>query len=463
MKDITVKDIIGICKADLICGNENYICENFCKDTRDIQNGDVFVGIKGENFDGNTLYKEAIQKGAKVCILQGIEVDNKYVQSKDVAIILVDDTIKAVGKIANYKRNLYGKDFIVVAVTGSVGKTSTKDIIASVISQKYNVLKTQGNMNNHIGLPFTILKLKEQTALVVEMGMNHFGEIEYLTNIAKPNIAVITNIGTSHIGNLGSRQNILKAKLEILKSENIEHLVINNDNDLLNKWQKENNLNIDINTYGIENKSDIMAKDIELNEQDSNFKCSIDNKDINVFVPVGGEHFVYNSLCAITIGKILNIENDKIIQGIRKFTLTKNRMEIIKIKQDITVINDSYNASYDSVKASLEYLKSLKGSRKIAVLGDMLELGEFSEDLHTKVGDEVAKNNIDILITVGKHAENINNKVEKIDSTIENYHFSNNEEASKYLNKIIKKQDIILLKASNGMKFYEILEQIKKV
>lgn len=233
MKNITVEDILNICNGNLICGDKKDICENFCKDTRILQSGDVYVGIKGENFDGNTLYKQAIENGAKVCILQGIEADEEYIKEKKVSIILVDDTIKAIGKIANLKRNLYGKDFPVIAVTGSVGKTSTKDIIASVVSEKYKVLKTEGNMNNHIGLPFTILKLKDEEALVVEMGMNHFGEIDYLTNIAEPNIAVITNIGTSHIGNLGSRENILKAKLEILNSKNIKNIVINNDNDLL--------------------------------------------------------------------------------------------------------------------------------------------------------------------------------------------------------------------------------------
>lgn len=461
MKNITVKDIINVCKGNLICGNEDYICESFCKDTRVIQNGDVYVGIKGENFDGNTLYKDAIEKGAKVCILQGIKIDESYIQNKDVSIILVEDTIKAIGEIANYKRNLYGDDFPVVAVTGSVGKTSTKDIIASVISQKYNVLKTEGNMNNHIGLPFTILKLKDQTALVVEMGMNHFGEIEYLTDIAEPNIAVITNIGTSHIGNLGSRENILKAKLEILKSKNIKHLVINNDNDLLNKWLKENKQDIKVHTYGIKNESQIVAKNIKLNEKTSEFECIAEAEKLNITVPVGGEHFVYNSLCATAIGKILNIENNKIIDGIKNFELTKKRMEIIKIKEDVTVINDSYNASYDSIKASLEYLKALKGSRKIAVLGDMLELGSFAEELHAKVGDEVAKNNIDILITIGKNAKYINKKVEELNSKIQNYHFNSNKEAADYLNKAIKKEDVILLKASNGMKFSEILENIK--
>ena len=457
MKNITVEDILNICNGKLICGNKKDICENFCKDTRILQNGDVYVGIKGENFDGNTLYKQAIENGAKVCILQGIEVDEEYIKDKEVSIILVDDTIKAIGKIANFKRNLYGKDFPVIAVTGSVGKTSTKDIIASVVSEKYKVLKTEGNMNNHIGLPFTILKLKDEEALVVEMGMNHFGEIDYLTNIAEPNIAVITNIGTSHIGNLGSRENILKAKLEILNSKNIKNVVINNDNDLLHKWYEENKNKYEIHTYGIENESNSKAKDIYLMEQSSKFTAITENEKYEITVPVGGEHFVYNALCALTVGRVLELSKKEIENGIKKFELTKKRMEISKIKDNVTIINDSYNASFDSMKAALKYLKDIEGERKIAVLGDMLELGSYAEDLHRKVGEEFNKNNIDVLVTVGELSKNINNVV----NTKENYHFENNKEAEVFLNKELKQGDVALFKASNGMKFFEIIEKLK--
>ncbi len=457
MKNITVEDILNICNGKLICGDKKYNCENFCKDTRILQSGDVYVGIKGENFDGNTLYKQAIENGAKVCILQDIEVDEEYIKNKEVSIILVDDTVKAIGKIANFKRNLYGKDFPVIAVTGSVGKTSTKDIIASVVSEKYKVLKTEGNMNNHIGLPFTILKLKDEEALVVEMGMNHFGEIDYLTNIAEPNIAVITNIGTSHIGNLGSRENILKAKLEILNSKNIKNVVINNDNDLLHKWYEENKNKYEIHTYGIENESNSKAKDIYLMEQSSKFTAITENEKYEITVPVGGEHFVYNALCALTVGRVLELSKKEIENGIKKFELTKKRMEISKIKDNVTIINDSYNASFDSMKAALKYLKDIEGDRKIAVLGDMLELGSYAEDLHRKVGEEFNKNNIDVLVTVGELAKNINNVV----NTKKNYHFENNKKAEDFLNKELKQGDVALFKASNGMKFFEIIEKLK--
>ena len=467
--DIKLKDIINICNAKLIFGNEDIICENFSKDTRTIQENDVYVGIKGENFDGNMLYEEALKKGAKVCILQGMNAEDfeeniEKSYKNDKAIIIVENTIEALQQIASYKRSLY--NIPVIAITGSVGKTSTKDIIASVVNEEFDVLKTQGNLNNHIGVPLTILGLKNHKALVVEMGMNNLGEISVLSKIAKPDIAVITNVGTSHIGNLGSRENILKAKLEILdglKDNGV--LIINNDNDLLNSWAKTYNGNVKIITYGIENKSDIMAKNIVQNENSSEFDVSFFNEiygdfEKNVIVPVGGKHFVYNALSAICVGIQLKIQFSKIRDGIYKFELTKNRMEIVKLKNNITVINDCYNANYDSMKASIEYLSKTNGKRKIAVLGDMLELGEFSEELHIKVGKEIIANQIDILITVGNLGKIIYDTVKGTKTDV--YYFENNEKASNKIKKIMKNDDIILIKASNGMNFKEIVESLKK-
>ena len=202
-----VKDILKVTDGELVIGNENLECENFSKDTRTIQNGDIYIGIKGENFDGNKFWNTAFDNGAEAVIVQNVEFSKEQMEKySNKTIIKVEDTLKALYEIAKYKRSLY--DIPVVAITGSVGKTSTKDIIASVVSTKYKTLKTEGNNNNNIGLPLTILKLKDHEALVVEMGMNHFGEISLLTDIAKPTLAVITNIGTSHIGNLGSRENI---------------------------------------------------------------------------------------------------------------------------------------------------------------------------------------------------------------------------------------------------------------
>ena len=285
------------------------------------------------------------------------------------------------------------------------------------------------------------------------MGMNHFGEIRKLTNIAKPTVAVITNIGTAHIGNLGSRENILKAKLEILEGLKGNTVIINNDNDLLHKWALENKDKYNIITYGITNESDYMAKNIKSYEDKSEFtvssKTDINNK--NILVPVGGEHFILNSLCGVAVGEYLKVPTEKIIDGIAKLELTKKRMEILKSKSGATVINDTYNANYDSMKAAIAYLKAIKNKRKIAILGDMLELGDYSKELHEKVGVEV-DSKIDILITIGKEAKYIAEK-SKAKQIIE---CDNIEEAIEKIKKIETKDDAILLKASNGMKLFEI-------
>lgn len=455
-RNIKVCDILRVTNGKLVIGNEEETIETFSKDSREIHEGDIYLGIKGENFNGGTFFEDAFEKGAKGAILQEIEVTEEQKQKyKNKFIILVEDTVKAMQQIATYKRSLY--DIPVVAITGSVGKTSTKDIVASVLSTQFNTLKTEGNYNNHIGVPLTIFKLKNEEIITVEMGMNHFGELSTLTKIAKPTVAVITNVGTAHIGNLGSRENILKAKLEILEGLDKEgYVVINNDNDLLHKWYLENKENYKIITYGIENESDFMAEDIISKEDESTY--TLKNKNVKVKVPVGGDHFVQNSLCAIAVGSIFNISLEKMIEGIKNFKLTKKRMDISTLKNDITVINDYYNANYDSMKAAIEYLGKLQDKRRIAVLGDMLELGEFSKMLHENVGKEVAKNNIDILITVGNEAKYIASKAkEKIKEVIE---CDSNEEAAELINKIKQSNDCILLKASNGMHFGEILEKI---
>ena len=463
-KGIKVKDIIKICNGKLVSGDENTIITSFERNTKNIKQGDLYIGFKGEVRDGGIFWEEAIKNGAIGSIINNIEIDKEKIKKySDKVLIIVEDTVKAIQQIALYKRNLY--DIPVIAITGSVGKTSTKDIIASVVNQKYKTLKTEGNLNNHIGLPITVLKLEEHQAMVVEMGMNHFGEIDELTKIAKPTVAVITNIGTSHIGNLGSRENILKAKLEILNGLQKEgKIIINNDNDLLNRWAEENKDKYKIITYGIKNKSDFMAYNIKQEENYSTYNIRINNDEYKVKVPVGGLHFVYNSLSAIAVGNTLNIKPVEMLGGIEKFELTKNRMDIIKTDNNITIINDTYNASYDSMKAAIEYLGKQQYKRKIAVLGDMLELGEFSKEMHEKVGEEIYKNNINFLLTVGEHSENIAKKAKEEGLKEENiFVCKTNNEAINILKKLLKSSDIVLIKASNSMRLGEIVEGIKNV
>ena len=465
--NLKIKDILKCTNGKLIIGDIEKECKNYSKDTRTIKKGDTYIGIKGEKFDGSSFWKDALNNGAETVIINNIKLDEiEEYKKQNKNIIQVEDTIKAIGEMASYKMKIQKEKYNlkVVGVTGSVGKTSTKDIIANVLSKKYKVLKTEGNNNNHIGLPLTILRLQNEEIAVIEMGMNHLGEISYLTKIAKPDIAVITNIGTSHIGNLGSRENILKAKLEILEGMDKKKIVINNDNDLLNKWYLENKNNIEIHTFGIKNESEFKAENIKLKENSSEFICENKNEKINIEVPVGGEHFILNALCGLTVGKLLNLNNEEIKKGIKDFKLTAKRMEINHLKNNITIINDSYNASYESMKASISNLKNMNGERKIAVLGDMFELGDFSEKLHKEVGTEIYKNKIDKLYLIGNYSKFIGEEAEKEGYKKENiFYFENKDELFNNLKNNLKSGDVILIKASNGMKLFEIAEKLKNI
>lgn len=460
MHNIYLKDLINICNASLINGNESTILDSFSIDTRKISKNDIYVGIKGEKLDGNIFYVDALEKGALGCILNDTIEINKEILEKypNRFIVLVKDTVKCLQELARYKRGLY--NIPVIGVTGSVGKTSTKDMITSVLSEKYKVLSTIGNYNNHIGVPLTILRLKDEECAVIEMGMNNLGEISLLSSIVKPTVGVITNVGTAHIGNLGSRENILKAKLEILDGmDSNVVLVINNDNDLLHKYYLENGNNQNIVTFGVNNSSNYMANNIITNKDYSVFRTIIDDCSYDFKVNVPGNAFILNALCAIAVGRLFNIDVSKLKLGIENFSLTKKRMEIECIN-NITIINDSYNANLDSMNNAINYLGSLNG-RKIAVLGDMLELGEYSESLHRSIAHTILSNKIDIVITVGKYSKYIKDELNK--NNYNNvYSYDNNNEALNKLEKIVSTSDNVLFKASNGLHFYDLCISFKE-
>ncbi len=459
-KALTIEEITKICDGELFCGDKSVVCNTFTKDTRAIKEGDTYIGIKGDNFDGNLFYKEAFSSGANAVILEKSSFLEEENYSYNKPIILVDNARVALKKLGEYKRNTSSAYF--VGVTGSVGKTSTRDVIYSVLNAEYKTLKTEGNYNNNIGLPLTLLRLTDEKAAVIEMGMNALGEIDYLTKITKPHISVITNVGTAHIGELGSRENILKAKLEIRNGMDDEGiLVINNDNDLLHEYYQKNPKNII--TVGIDNESDYQAKNIELLENESRFTIFYQGKEEEIICPAPGTAFVYNGLVAFAVGTLLKMPPEKIKQGIASFQMTKNRLEMFEIKENITIINDAYNASIDSMKSSLEILKNKIATRKIAVLGSMLELGDFSETLHREVGKYVCQNEADILITVGKDAKFIAAEALNKGMKEENvYSLESNEEAIKKLKEILRKEDIVLIKASNGMHFNKIVDSLKE-
>lgn len=442
---INVNTILEICHGKYLGKNYDIECHHFSCDTRTINKDNIYVGIKGETFNGNNFYQEALVKGASLCILdEDTVIDKKY---QNANIILVNNTIEAIQKLATYKREQY--NIPVVAITGSVGKTSVKDMIYAVLSKKYNVLYNKGNKNNHLGLPFTILELTDHDAMIVEMGMNHFGEIHTLTNIAKPTIGVITNIGTAHIGNLGSRENILKAKLEILDGMPNGTLIVNNDNDLLHtvKYDK-------LITVGINNKSDYMAKDITIDAFTSTF--SID--DNYMTLPIGSEAFILNALLAYAVGKKLGITSQDIEDALENIKLTPHRLEIIK-KEKYTIIDDTYNASLDSVKNAAELLKKIN-SRKVFIFADILELDSFGEDIHRQIGQIMLDNQIDLLITVGNLSKFTHETFKKFNNST--YHFNNNQELLTQINDLLNENDTIVIKGSHSMNLLEIVEYLKQ-
>ena len=440
---LTVKKILEITKGQLITGDENLEIESYSKDTRTIKKNDCYIGIKGETFDGNLFWKDAKEKGACACLLDSFE--GKIEEKDPFTIILVSDTIAAIQALAHYVRiESHAK---VVAITGSAGKTSTKDMIASVLEEKYKILKTPGNLNGQIGLPLNILAYKDEPVWVLEMGMNDFGQLKELSSIASPDVAVITNIGTAHIGILGSRENILKAKLEILEGMNDKGvLVLNGDNDLL-KTVKTDLKQV---TFGLESGNDIVATDITMDGEKT--ICKIENNEIEI--PVMGEVFVYNALAAYAVGKLFSLTPEEIKNGIASFQMSNNRMNTIKTAK-FTIINDTYNANPDSVKSAIKTLGTFK-NRKVAILGDMLELGENEIKYHQEIG-EFCNEKIDVLITIGVLSKNMFDKFTK-----EKYFFKTNEEAETKLKDILKQDDVILVKASHSMKLDTIVNFLKE-
>lgn len=442
---IYINDIIEKFGGILVCGDKNLKIENISKDTRTINTNDIYIGIKGESFDGNKFYKEAFDKGAAACILDEIDInkiDDKY---KNKTIIKVEDTLKCIQDLAKYKRSLY--DIPVIAVTGSVGKTSTKDMIYSVLNTEYKVLKTEGNNNNHIGLPFTILRLKDEDVMILEMGMNNKGEISLLTDIAKPTLGVITNVGTAHIGNLGSRENIMKAKLEIMEGLN-GPLIINNDNDILHDNIEYIKSLGDVITVGIDNDSNYKAYDVEGRK----FKL----EDEEIISPINNSAFIYNSIVAYAIGKLCGVSIENIKKGISNLILTNNRLEYKKYKDDIIIIDDTYNASLDSIKSSLEILCKEKCKRKIAVIGDVLELGKYAEEIHKQIGKELLSSNIDYVITIGDYTK-YSDEILKGNGYTNFVHFDKEFDSYDFIKKLLVKGDTILFKGSHGINLKNIV------
>lgn len=441
-----VYEIVEATQGILVSGNKDDEINFFSQDSRQMTNGGMYIPLKGERFDGHNFIESAFQTGAQAIISE------KDVNYEDKIVIKVKDTHQALKDMASYLRN--HRPVKVVGVTGSVGKTSTRDMVYSVVKQKYKTLKTEGNYNNEIGLPLTILRYHDEEVLVLEMGMNHLQEMSRLSMIARPDIACITNVGTAHIGELGSRENILKAKLEIINGmKEGSTLIINQDNDMLQTVELPH---LNVVRVGKGKEASIQASHIVLEETKSSFEVEYQGKKEIIEVPVQGEHNISNALIAIAVGIELNISLEDIKKGIQEFKLTKNRMDILE-KNHKTVIDGTYNASVDSMKSSIDVLANYK-KRKVAILADMLELGDYSQQLHEEVGSYVASKGIDILVCVGKEAKYIYQKARE--SMKDVYYFESNQEVIARLDELLKEDDVILVKGSHSMNLKEVVEKI---
>lgn len=441
-----VYEIVEATRGILVSGNKDDEINFFSQDSRQMTNGGMYIPLKGERFDGHNFIESAFQTGAQAIISE------KDVNYEDKIVIKVKDTHQALKDMASYLRN--HRPVKVVGVTGSVGKTSTRDMVYSVVKQKYKTLKTEGNYNNEIGLPLTILRYHDEEVLVLEMGMNHLQEMSRLSMIARPDIACITNVGTAHIGELGSRENILKAKLEIINGmKEGSTLIINQDNDMLQTVELPH---LNVVRVGKDKEASIQASHIVLEETKSSFEVEYQGKKEIIEVPVQGEHNISNALIAIAVGIELNISLEDIKKGIQEFKLTKNRMDILE-KNHKTVIDGTYNASVDSMKSSIDVLANYK-KRKVAILADMLELGDYSQQLHEEVGSYVASKGIDILVCVGKEAKYIYQKARE--SMKDVYYFESNQEVIARLDELLKEDDVILVKGSHSMNLKEVVEKI---
>ncbi|MGM0436878.1 MAG: UDP-N-acetylmuramoyl-tripeptide--D-alanyl-D-alanine ligase [Bacillota bacterium] len=458
MEELSIKKIREAVGGKIVQGNPEAKVKNVCIDSRILKEEDLFIAIIGERFDGHSFIEEAVNKGAKAVI-----VDRSIKPYPNLSIIRVKDTTEALQDLAHFNRMRY-KDLKVVGVTGSVGKTTTKDMLAWVLKQKYKVLKSEGNYNNHYGLPLSLLSLEgDEDIAVLEMAMSNIGEIKKLAEIAKPEIGVVTNVGQAHLENLDNVANVAEAKKELIEGLPEKGLaVLNYDNDYVRKMDSAFT-GKKIIYYGLQDSADIYASNIKHNYENKNIEFELffkdEKKDIVINKP--GEHNIYNALAAISIAREFDVDWDLIKESFKNLDFSSLRLDI-REKDDFTVINDSYNANPLSMKAAIDVLKDISKKRSIAVLGDMLELGPKKEEAHYEVGKYLAKKNIDILITVGDLGEIIANAAEDYMENENIYRVENNKNAYEILNELKEKEDCILVKGSRKMKMEEIVDWILK-
>ena len=444
MRGITVKEAAEICGGKLIGDGKEEIL-SVCIDSRKAEKGSMFAALKGERVDGHDYMAKAFELGAACCIAERIP------EGVSGDVILVSDVAAALKVLAeNYRKRF---DIPVIGIAGSVGKTTAKEMVASVLSQRYNVLKTEKNLNNELGVPLTIFRIEpEHEAAVIEMGISEFGEMTRLARMVRPTMAVYTLIGHAHLEHLHDRNGVIKAKTEMLDymPEN-GTVFMNGDDDLLAAFEcKQNKI-----LFGTAANADVRAENTHYGES-MQLCCTLVSGDrrINVKTPAYGQHMVYAALEGAAVGIRMGLTDEEIVRGVREFETVGRRANVVKTGY-ITLIDDCYNANPDSVKCGIDSLKKTDG-RKVCILGDMLEMGENKEELHAGVGRYASESGIDLLLTVGELSENTSKG-----AFTEKKHFNTNDALIAELPGLIRQGDTVLVKASHSMKFDEISEALK--
>jgi len=454
MESITINKILEITQGELFQGKTDLEISGVAIDSRTVKSGDLYIPIVGENNNGHAFIVKAFENGGKVTLTQ----ERQWEFPADMTVVFVTSTLEAMKSLAAFHRHRY--QLPVIAITGSSGKTTTKDLVAAVLSQKYNTLKTQGNFNNEYGIPQTLFHLKpEHEIAVIEMGMDHLGDITKSIHEVDPDIGVITNIGLTHVETLKTQENIFLAKKEILQTLGTGNIaLVNGDDPFLVKLRDEAHT-FAVKTFGIQGNHDLVIQDYSSHSQGLNLTVNWEDQQESYVFNYPGAHNLYNCMVAIWLGHYYHMTQMEIQKGLNAFVPSQNRMDIFQVGA-MKVINDSYNANPDAMRGALDVLNTMKSDyiRSIAILGDMLEMGDHGPAAHFKTG-EYAKTRADVLIGVGPLGEEICKGFGLDQGHV--YHVPDAAAAGECIASIMTPGDIILIKGSRGMGLEKTIDYIK--
>jgi UDP-N-acetylmuramoyl-tripeptide--D-alanyl-D-alanine ligase len=465
MLTASASTIAGVVRGEIFVGRADVVGNGIVVDSRQAQPGSIFVALAGEHTDGHEHVRDALHRGARMFLVtrshEDMAATSDEASAAGAAMIRVDDSLLALQQLAVWHRGRL--DAAVIGVTGSTGKTTSKDFLSSVLATRFRVVATRGNRNNELGVPLTILEAGNDTdVLIVEMGMRGMGQIARLAGIASPDVGLVTNVGTSHIELLGTQDAVAAAKGELVRAIGAKGAVFLNGDDAYSDVLLADS-QAPVTLYGTSARCAVRAADVELDEWSrASFRLETAQDEAYVSLPLPGRHNVYNALAAAAIGSHLSVPIEAIVQGLAVAEISGMRMQTFQAASGVMVINDAYNANPTSMRAAVETLSTTAAARRrIAVLGDMAELGTLSELAHFQIGEDVARRPIDVLVTVGERAHRIADGARAEGSgQLEVRPCATAEEASEVLDDLLEAGDVVLVKASRVMGLERVVEGI---